>query len=766
MRNPWMVRFIIIFAVMLWGGYTITPTLMQEDSETMLAKQASEASNAGATINVDEDRLPQSKHLPPSLRSYVLDNTKDCKAACKGYSSGEAQFQWVDKYFDQSSIDPETKKTSLAKGTLALQRCAQNEIQFDVQEQCAIDALKTCVETCDADSVDPHSEAECASACLNVHNETLDAPDWAAKYYAQSVNDSYKQCMETASKPFLQAENCVNQQVSACVSECQGQGEEELSAASAFIINSFPKSKLSLGLDLQGGIDMDLEVEVGEAVLSKVQREVASVLESLENSGLSVVQVRRQVGEATLMIQMGEGSSLTDLQGVMSNRFTNYEYVDTVVEDGTTEFAFAMKEEIKDDIATKSIQQALETLRNRIDETGVKEPSIVVKGGAKINVQLPGVKDVQQAMSVIGTAAVLEFMLVDEEVMANPRDLERALLDAEKILEKDVYNDDNLLTNHLLKQKALPPNTRILWEYRTVAEGQKERGRYYVVKDNVILTGDDINDAQVAMDQYNQPYTAMEFKPVGAQIFADVTEQNKGKRFAIVLDKEVKSAPYIREKIAGGRASIDMGSGDYQQALQEASTLSLVLRTGALPAPVTIGKVRMVGASLGKDAVEAGKQATMVGFGLVLLFMMVYYGKSGVVSVIALLANVVLVFAFLCTAGATLTLPGITGIALTIGMAVDCNIIIYERIREELRLGKNARSAVKTGFDKALLAVLDANITTFIAGIVLYTYGTGPIKGFAVTLMIGIISTLFTGVFVSRTLMDFITRKANATLNL
>jgi protein-export membrane protein SecD len=389
-----------------------------------------------------------------------------------------------------------------------------------------------------------------------------------------------------------------------------------------------------------------------------------------------------------------------------------------------------------------------------------------VKGGAKINVQLPGVKDVQQAMSVIGTAAVLEFMLVDEEAMANPRDLERALLDAEKILDADVYSDDGLLTNHLLKQKVLPPNTRLLWEYRQVAEGEKSRGRYFVVKDNVILTGDDINDAQVAMDQFNQPYTAMEFKPIGASIFAQVTEENKGKRFAIVLDKEVKSAPYIREKISGGRASIDMGSNDYQQALQEASTLSLVLRTGALPAPVNIGKVRMVGASLGKDAVQAGQQATMVGFGLVLLFMVVYYGKSGVISVIALLANVVLVFAFLCTAGATLTLPGITGIALTIGMAVDCNIIIYERIREELRLGKNARAAVKTGFDKALLAVLDANITTFIAGIVLYTYGTGPIKGFAVTLMIGIISTLFTGVFLSRTLMDFVTRKANATINL
>ena len=766
MRNPWMARLLIILGVMLWGVYTITPTLMQEDVETRLAQQASEASNSGETIQVDTDRLPQAKHLPTGLREYVLDNTKDCRSACKGLATGDPGHDWVSTYFSEATLNPETKKSEPAKGTLALERCAQNEVGLDQKENCAIDALKSCVQVCDADSLDSHSEEECASACLQVHNESFNAPDWAGKYYTETVDEAYSQCLESASQPFLKAENCVNQQVSACVAECQASGEEDLSYASAFLINSFPKSKLSLGLDLQGGIDMDLEVDINEAVLSKVQREVASVRESLETSGLTVVQVRRKVGEPVLMIQLDGTSTLTELQGVMSNRFANYEYQEAITSDGVEEQAFALKQEAIDDISEKSIQQALETLRNRIDETGVKEPSIVVKGGAKINVQLPGVKDVQQAMSVIGTAAVLEFMLVDEEAMANPRDLERALLDAEKILDADVYADDSLLTNHLLKQKVLPPNTRLMWEYRQVAEGEKSRGRYFVVKDNVILTGDDINDAQVAMDQFNQPYTAMEFKPIGASIFAQVTEENKGKRFAIVLDKEVKSAPYIREKISGGRASIDMGSNDYQQALQEASTLSLVLRTGALPAPVNIGKVRMVGASLGKDAVQAGQQATMVGFGLVLLFMVVYYGKSGVISVIALLANVVLVFAFLCTAGATLTLPGITGIALTIGMAVDCNIIIYERIREELRLGKNARSAVKTGFDKALLAVLDANITTFIAGIVLYTYGTGPIKGFAVTLMIGIISTLFTGVFLSRTLMDFVTRKANATINL
>ena len=258
----------------------------------------------------------------------------------------------------------------------------------------------------------------------------------------------------------------------------------------------------------------------------------------------------------------------------------------------------------------------------------------------------------------------------------------------------------------------------------------------------------------------------MEFKPRGAQVFEDVTGANIGRRFAIVLDKEVRSAPVIRSRIAGGRASIEMGVGDYQMALQEANVLSLVLRTGALPAPVTVGKVRTVGASLGADAISAGKRATVLGFGIVLAFMFFIYRGAGLVSWAALGINIVLVMALLATVGATLTLPGIAGIALTIGMAVDCNIIIYERIREERNFLKNDKQAVSIGFDKALVAVVDANITTFIAGVVLYTYGTGPIKGFAVTLMIGIVTTLFTGVFVSRALIEFMIRKPSAKLSI
>jgi preprotein translocase subunit SecD len=355
-------------------------------------------------------------------------------------------------------------------------------------------------------------------------------------------------------------------------------------------------------------------------------------------------------------------------------------------------------------------------------------------------------------------------MLVDEE--ADEVALDRGLLDAESKMTPEQFSDDSYLSDWLVRQGRIDSKSRVIFEYEDRGTLGDVRTRAVVVRDRVILTGDDVNDASVSMNQYNEPYVALEFKPRGGKLFCDITSENVGRRFAIVLDNKTRSAPVIREAICGGRASIEMGGQDYQQGLKDASMLSLVLRTGALPAPVSIGDVRTVGASLGADAIEAGKLATTVGGLLVLVFMMIFYKKSGVVSCLALTTNIMLVMSLLAAAGATLTLPGIAGIALTVGMAVDCNIIIYERIREELRLGKNSRAAVDAGFSSALTAVLDANITTFIAGVVLYTYGTGPIKGFSVTLMIGIITTLFTGIFVSRTMMDFVTRKTSVRLSI
>jgi len=536
-----------------------------------------------------------------------------------------------------------------------------------------------------------------------------------------------------------------------------------------FLLSILPEARLSLGLDLQGGIDMTLEVKTDEAVNSSVKRDIAPLRTSAEDQGLLLGDVRRQRGEPALMIEVTPEVSLGELTGFMDNRYSNYAYENTQTHDGKEYYTFRVTDEHYTYTSTRAVEQALETLRNRIDETGVKEPAIVLKGGNRINIQLPGIDDPKTAINAIGTAAVLEFLLVDEEAMEQAGDIERALLDAERELAPEVFLDDVLLTDHLLDLGIIPDKTILMWEYVVDPDsGEKVRSpeRYFVLKDEVILTGDDINDASTSVNQYNEPYTALEFKPRGANIFSDITGENVGRRFAIVLDKKVTSAPVIRERIGGGRASIESGTGDYQQALQDAQILALVLRTGALPAPVEIGEIRTVGASLGADAVASGKRATAVGFSFVLFFMVLIYRSAGMVSVVALLCNVLLVFSLLASFGATLTLPGIAGIALTIGMAVDCNIIIYERIREELRLGKNARYAVGTGFNNAFRAVLDANITTFIAGVVLYTYGTGPIKGFAVTLMIGIMTTLFTGIFLSRTLMDWMTRNNSARLSI
>jgi preprotein translocase subunit SecD len=268
----------------------------------------------------------------------------------------------------------------------------------------------------------------------------------------------------------------------------------------------------------------------------------------------------------------------------------------------------------------------------------------------------------------------------------------------------------------------------------------------------------------VNWDQQQQPYVALGFKSRGAQVFCQVTTDNVGKRFAIILDEEIRSTPVIRDRICGGNASIEMGAS--MNALQDANTLSLVLRTGSLNAPVSVGEVRVMGATLGRDAIRQGTVAAIIGACLVFIYMALWYRLSGIIANIALGMNVLVMMAILAMFGATLTLPGIAGIALTVGMAVDANIIIYERIREELRLGVHARKAVDAGFEKAFSAIMDSNITTAIAGVVLYSYGTGPIKGFAVAMNIGIVTTLITALFVSRTLMELITRSSQARLSI
>ena len=520
-----------------------------------------------------------------------------------------------------------------------------------------------------------------------------------------------------------------------------------------------PNLKVNLGLDLQGGIDLTLDVEVEEAVLSSVQRDVGPIKQLAETKKVALADVRRDRKSPAMLIQAGEGTTLEQVKTLLQQGFGGYAYLNTRDVDGRPYMVFGLTETAQKEIAKNAVDQALETIRNRIDETGVKEPSITKKGDRSIDVQLPGETNVEQAVEAVGTTAQLAFMLVDEE--ADLAAMEAGVKAAQAALPPADYADDGALSEWLVDNGHLKQGERLLWEY-SKANGVETRLRPYVLHDEIMLSGDDINDAQTQVNgQDGTYYVALEFKPRGQAIFADVTGKNVGKRFAIVLDDKVRSAPQIRERI-DGTASITMGAGNIVEQVKEAGMLSLVLRSGALPAPVAVGEIRQVGASLGDRAIKEGVYAAAAGSLLVLMFAGIYYRVSGLLADLSLVINSLLVVALLAVAGATLTLPGICGIALTIGMAVDCNIIIYERIREELRAGKSARSAIEAGFDRATVAVVDSNVCTLLAGVVLYSYGTGPLKGFAVTLMIGIFTTLFTGVFVTRTLMDsvFGNRKA------
>jgi preprotein translocase subunit SecD len=372
-------------------------------------------------------------------------------------------------------------------------------------------------------------------------------------------------------------------------------------------------------------------------------------------------------------------------------------------------------------IEQNAVSQGLETIRNRVDQFGVSEPTIQAQGENRILVQLPGVKDPERAINLIGKTARLEFKLLDEE-----NSLQKALAG-------DIDEESEIL------------NQRIV---------DKETGAVtkepFLLRKRTVLTGETLTGAEVRFDSdFNEPYVALNFNSVGAMIFQQVTRENIKKRLAIVLDDNVYSAPVIQDEIAGGRAQI---TGRFTS--EEARDLAIILRAGALPAPVIILENRTVGPSLGQDSINKGITSIIYGGLVVVAFIAIYYKLSGIIAVIALFLNIVLLAGALAYFGAALTLPGIAGIILTVGMAIDANVLVFERIREELRIGKTVRAAIDAGFSKAFRTIVDANITTFIAAVVLFQFGTGPIKGFAITLCIGIAASMFTAVFVSRAIFD------------
>lgn len=520
-----------------------------------------------------------------------------------------------------------------------------------------------------------------------------------------------------------------------------------------------PNTKLNLGLDLQGGIDLTLQVDQEAAVFAQVQRD-RNVLRDQAARDNKAIDVLRDRSRPALKVAAAE--DLASLKDWLSGVLRQYTYTETISEEGKTYHVFLMQEVRDEEIRAQAVEQVLETLRKRVDSTGVKEPAIVKMPGGRINIQLPGVSDAQAAVDALGQQAQLEFRLVDAKADGV---MVRDMIDeAKKELAEEVFNDDDLLNEWLHEKRKLAEDRALLWEYDENEAGELVRSRPIQLHDQVVLTGGDVNNAGVGWDQSNQPQVLLEFKPQGARVFCDITTANIDKQFAIILDHQIRSAPVIRSAICGGSASIEMGGS--ADPMKDANTLALVLRTGSLTAPVDVGEVRQVGPSLGADAIRSGILGSLVGGGITILFMLVWYRTAGFIANIALLINMLLVFALLAMFGATLTLPGIAGVALTVGMAIDANIIVYERIREELALGVSARKAVDTGYDKGVTAVIDANLTAAIAGVVLYSYGAGPIKGFAVTLLIGIFTTVVSGVYVTRTLLEIVTRNSNARLDI
>lgn len=487
-------------------------------------------------------------------------------------------------------------------------------------------------------------------------------------------------------------------------------------------IDVWPHKKINLGLDLQGGMHLVLEVDSAKAVESTAERISQEIREQLKKKRLREIAVTRNE-ETQISIRVKKAENVDKFKELLDDEFRDLRKISEQTNNGNYSIVLGLTENDRDHIEKLAVDQALETIRNRIDQFGVAEPDIRRQGENRILIQLPGIKDTQRAKDLIGKTALLEFKLVDDT----------ASLDA--ALKGDI-----------------PPGREVLYQVEENPETQRTTKTPFILKKSTLLTGAYLTDARVDIDsQFNEPYVSIKFDRKGARIFERITEANVNKRLAIVLDKNVYSAPVIQEKIAGGQARI---TGRFTDA--EARDLAIVLRAGALPAPVNVLEERTVGPSLGADSIQKGLLSMCIGGLLVVVFMIMYYKTAGFIADLALALNIVLIGAGLAGFQATLTLPGIAGIILTIGMAVDANVIIFERIREELSLGRTPGAAIDAGYDRATLTILDANVTTLIAAVVLFQFGTGPVKGFAVTLSLGVIASLFTALIMSRLIFDYL----------
>ncbi len=467
---------------------------------------------------------------------------------------------------------------------------------------------------------------------------------------------------------------------------------------------------MPLGLDLRGGVHLLMDVDVEAALEQTLERYLDSLRTAMQEAEVRYRDVELLKQENTLRIKFDHPKARGRGLNLIASKFSKLRTQMDPQGDQFLRVRLAQRE--RDRVKERAVEQSITTIRSRVNQLGVSEPVIQQQGEQRIVVQLPGIQDTARAKKVIGSTAQLEFKLVDEEHSL------------QKVLEG-----------------RPPPGSEIRYG---------RGGQPYLLKERTVLTGKYITDARAGFGrQTNQPLVHVSFDDQGTRLFEQLTGNNVGRRMAILLDDQVVTAPVIREEIPGGRAQITgMASS------QEAHDVALMLRAGALPAPVKIVEERTVGPTLGQDSIKQGFRSIVLGFVLVLVFMAVYYRLFGLVADLALALNLLFIVAVMSLLQATLTLPGIAGIVLTVGMAVDANTLIFERIREEVRVGNTPHAAIHAGYTKALSTIADANITTLIAALVLFQFGSGPVRGFAMTLSVGILTSMFTAIMVTRAVIN------------
>ncbi|TMB39340.1 MAG: protein translocase subunit SecD [Deltaproteobacteria bacterium] len=523
-----------------------------------------------------------------------------------------------------------------------------------------------------------------------------------------------------------------------------------------------PAKHLNLGLDLQGGIHLVMGVEVDRAVREKAVRRAEEIAAEMDRKGVKGADVRGDPDTGIVSVTVPDLDKGKEVIGYFNDMYVRRTSGKTI--------ELAMKDDAVKTLKESAVDQAVKTIRNRVDKWGVSEPTIAKRGDASILVQLPGYSNPEKAKDLIGKTAQLEFKIVDDtdQTVTKLKDLPPGVT-----LNWDRYNGagDALVSSPYLESKDRAALVQYLKDKapsgHVFAIGKVEGRaradatyRSWLLDQKQGMTGEYITDAAVRFDnspgEGNRPYVEVRFNRTGADLFGKLTKENVKRRMAIVLEDTVDSAPIIQTEIPGGICSIHLGGlKPVNEVVEEARQLVLLLQSGALPAPVRILEERSVGASLGPELIRRGSMAALIGLLAVLAFMAVYYRFSGLVADVALVLNGLVVLAIMAAINSTLTLPGIAGFVLTLGMAVDANVLINERIREELKTGRNIAAAVKTGYDKVFWTIFDGHVTALVAGFVIRAYGSGPVRGFATTLIIGLLASMFTSIVVTRAIVEW-----------